>query len=48
MGNPVDFDTNHVVYVWLDALTNYITNIGYDPDGSTDEFKNCGPLIYKL
>ncbi len=37
-GIPVDFDSKHVVYVWLDALTNYITNIGYDPDGSSDEF----------
>ena len=33
-GIPVDFDSRHVVYVWLDALTNYITGLGYDPDGS--------------
>ena len=38
-GIPVDFDPKHVVYVWLDALTNYITGIGYDCDGdSTDLF----------
>ena len=37
-GIPVDFDDKHVVYVWLDALTNYITNIGYDVDNCTDEF----------
>jgi len=36
-GIPVDFDTKHVIYVWLDALTNYITAIGYDPDKSFDE-----------
>ncbi len=36
-GIPVDFDPKHVVYVWLDALTNYITAIGYDPDKSYDE-----------
>lgn len=36
-GIPVDFDDKHVVYVWLDALTNYITAIGYDPDKSLDE-----------
>ena len=39
-GIPVDFDPKHVVYVWLDALTNYITKIGYDADGnSSDLFK---------
>lgn len=37
-GITVDIDPKHIVYVWLDALTNYITNIGYDPDGSSDEF----------
>ena len=47
-GIPVDFDTNHVVYVWLDALTNYITNIGYDPDGSTDEFKKLWPADLQI
>ena len=36
-GIPVDFDPKHVVYVWLDALTNYITGIGYDCDGNHDE-----------
>ncbi len=36
-GIPVEFDDKHVVYVWLDALTNYITAIGYDPDKSYDE-----------
>ncbi|MBQ9085081.1 MAG: methionine--tRNA ligase [Clostridia bacterium] len=36
-GIPVDFDDRHVVYVWLDALTNYITAIGYDPDKSFEE-----------
>ena len=36
-GIPVDFDAKHVVYVWLDALTNYITALGYDPDKSYDE-----------
>ena len=36
-GIPVDFDAKHVVYVWLDALTNYITALGYDPDKSFDE-----------
>ena len=40
-GIPVDFDDKHVVYVWLDALTNYITGIGYDADGnSTEQYKN--------
>lgn len=43
-GIPVDFDPKHVVYVWLDALTNYITGLGYDVDGNSDEkFKNTGP-----
>ena len=36
-GVPVDFDSKHVTYVWLDALTNYITAIGYDPDKSYEE-----------
>ncbi len=36
-GIPVDFDPNHVVYVWIDALSNYITGIGYDCDGNHDE-----------
>ena len=42
-GIPVDFDPKHVVYVWLDALTNYITKIGYDPDGSSELFKKNWP-----
>ena len=48
-GIPVDFDPKHVVYVWLDALTNYITNIGYDVDGNeTDEFKKKWPADLHL
>lgn len=39
-GIPVDFDPKHVVYVWLDALTNYITKIGYDADGNSTELFN--------
>lgn len=39
-GIPVDFDDRHVVYVWLDALTNYITGLGYDADGSNGELFN--------
>jgi len=39
-GIPVDFDDRHVVYVWLDALTNYITGIGYDCDGNSSELFN--------
>ena len=47
-GIPVDFDPKHVVYVWLDALTNYITGIGYDPDGSTDQFNQFWPADLHL
>ena len=47
-GIPVDFDPKHVVYVWLDALTNYITNIGYDIGGGTDEFKYKWPADLHL
>ncbi|MCI8588872.1 MAG: methionine--tRNA ligase [Bacilli bacterium] len=47
-GIPVDFDPKHVVYVWLDALTNYITNIGYDPDGSSDVFEKFWPADLHL
>ena len=47
-GIPVDFDPKHVVYVWLDALTNYITNIGYDTDGGDDEFKYKWPADLHL
>lgn len=48
-GIPVDFDPKHVVYVWLDALTNYITGIGYDADGnSTDQYKKYWPADLHL
>ncbi len=48
-GIPVDFDPKHVVYVWLDALTNYITGIGYEPDGeSTAQFKRLWPADLHL
>ena len=47
-GIPVDFDSKHVVYVWLDALTNYITNIGYDVDNESDEFKTKWPADLHL
>jgi len=47
-GIPVDFDPKHVVYVWLDALTNYITNIGYDVDNSTEEFSYRWPADLHL
>lgn len=42
-GIPVPFDDKHVVYVWLDALSNYITGIGYDPDGSSEQFQKLWP-----
>ena len=42
-GIPVSFDDRHVVYVWLDALSNYITGIGYDPDGSSERYKKLWP-----
>lgn len=42
-GVPVDFDEGHVVYVWIDALSNYITSIGYDPDGSSEQYKKYWP-----
>ena len=47
-GIPVDFDPKHVVYVWLDALTNYITFIGYDTDGGNEEFKYKWPADLHL
>ncbi|MBQ4559857.1 MAG: methionine--tRNA ligase [Tyzzerella sp.] len=48
-GIPVDFDDRHVVYVWLDALTNYITGIGYDCDGeSTEQFNKNWPADLHL
>ena len=42
-GIPVTFDPKHVIYVWIDALSNYITAMGYDPDGSSDQFKKYWP-----
>jgi len=45
---PVTFDPKHVIYVWIDALTNYITFIGYDPDGSSDLFKKLWPADLHL
>ena len=42
-GIPVTFDEKHVIYVWLDALSNYITALGYDPDGSSDLYKKYWP-----
>ena len=48
-GIPVDFDNRHVVYVWLDALTNYITGIGYDAEGnSTEQYKKLWPADLHL
>ena len=47
-GIPVDFDPKHVVYVWLDALANYITGIGYDPDGSSEQYKKYWPADLHL
>ncbi len=47
-GIPVDFDEKHVVYVWLDALTNYITNIGYDVGNSSEEFAYRWPCDLHL
>ena len=48
-GVPVDFDPKHVVYVWIDALSNYITGLGYTPDGESDElFKKYWPADLHL
>ncbi|MBQ4259859.1 MAG: methionine--tRNA ligase [Lachnospiraceae bacterium] len=48
-GIPVDFDPGHVVYVWLDALTNYITGVGYDAEGnSTEQYKRLWPADLHL
>ena len=48
-GIPVDFDPKHVIYVWLDALSNYITFLGYDVDGNhTEEFKKYWPANIHL
>lgn len=51
-GIPVDFDPKHVIYVWIDALSNYITGLGYDPDGNSSEnyskyWENCTHIIGK-
>lgn len=46
-GIPVDFDTNHVVYVWIDALSNYITSLGY-PDETSEKFKRYWPADLHL
>lgn len=42
-GIPVTFDEKHVIYVWIDALSNYITGLGYDPDGSSEKYKKYWP-----
>ena len=42
-GVPVDFDDRHVIYVWIDALSNYATGIGYNPNGSTEQFEALWP-----
>lgn len=42
-GIPVEFDNKHVIYVWLDALSNYATGIGYNPNGSTQQYKKYWP-----
>ena len=47
-GVRVPFDNKHVVYVWIDALSNYITNIGYDVDGGNEEFKKWWPADLHL
>ena len=47
-GIPVPINSKHVIYVWLDALTNYITNIGYDPENPTEEFKKYWPADLHL
>jgi len=47
-GIPVNFDSKHVIYVWLDALTNYITNIGYDVDNPSEQFKKYWPADLHL
>ena len=47
-GIPVDFDDKHVVYVWLDALSNYITGIGYDVENSSEQYKKLWPADLHL
>ena len=42
-GVPVSFDDKHVIYVWIDALSNYITGVGYNPDGSSEQYKKLWP-----
>lgn len=42
-GVPVSFDDKHIIYVWIDALSNYITGIGYNPDGSSEQYKKLWP-----
>ena len=42
-GVPVTFDDKHVIYVWIDALSNYITGIGYNPDGSSEQYQKLWP-----
>ena len=42
-GVPVEFDDRHIIYVWIDALSNYITGIGYDPDGSSERYNKLWP-----
>ncbi len=42
-GIPVTFDDKHVIYVWIDALSNYITGVGFDPDGSSEQFEKLWP-----
>lgn len=42
-GIPVEFDSKHIIYVWIDALSNYITGIGYKPDGSSEQYKKLWP-----
>ena len=47
-GVPVDFDPKHVIYVWIDALANYITGIGYDVDGSSEKYAKYWPADVHL
>lgn len=47
-GIPVSFDSKHVIYVWIDALSNYITFLGYDPDGMSDKFNKYWPCDIHL
>ena len=47
-GIPVTFDDKHVIYVWIDALSNYITALGYDPDGSSDLYKKYWPAVVHI